>query len=435
MTGLPDRADVVVIGAGLSGLVAARDLHRAGLDVHVIEAADRVGGRAYAVTSNLGSRLDLGGQWVGAGHDRLLALAAELGCTVYPMESPSMPAIVDRTVRVRPWSVSVLGALAAVAAVEVMSRTGVPARWRDRTLGEAIAGIPGARTRRLLTTLAGVSSTAELDKFTVGAMASTVRRMGGAAGMLSSKGGAQESLIVEGAGRLAELIAADLGDGVRLGDPAVHVSRDDDGVTVRTRSGAVVRAGHAVIAVPPPVAARIEHQPGLPHARVDCQDGMRMGSVYKAVVVYPTPFWRSGGPAETVVLGETGIGVFDSTSPAGPGHLTVLVGGTDARVFDDLTVDQRRARVLDALGGLFGDEARAPADFHDKVWQNDEHVGGGYLALPLPGAAGAALPADSTPCGRVHWAGTETSDDHPGYLEGAICAGRRAASEIIDLRR
>ncbi|GAC78353.1 monoamine oxidase [Gordonia malaquae] len=433
MSGLPDRVDVVVVGAGMSGLVAARDLTRAGLDVCVVEAADRPGGRAYGVTSGLGSRLDLGGQWVGAGHERLLALTDELGGTVYPMETPRVPRIVDCGRRVRPYSPAVLIGVASIAALELMSRTRVPHKWSGLTLDRLISRVPGARTRRLLSLVAGVSSTAELDKVTLGALATTVGVMGGAVGMLSSQGGAQESLIVEGAGHLVDRMADDLGARVVLGVRATAVRRGDEGVDVSTSAGRIA-ADHVVIAVPPPVAKRIAHHPPLPDGRTNAERSMRMGSVYKAVAVYPRPFWRKDGPAETLAMGDIGIGVFDSSAPGGAGHLTVLVGGSDARTFDDLGPQERRARILDVLGDLFGDDARTPADWHDKVWHLDAFVEGGYVAMPLPETVGADLPAYSTASGRVHWAGTETSDDHPGYLEGAICAGRRAAAEITDLR-
>ena len=75
--------DVIVIGAGVSGLIAARDLARAGKRVVVLEARDRVGGRTYSVGSG-GQTIDLGGQWMGDKHARLRALAAELGVESFP---------------------------------------------------------------------------------------------------------------------------------------------------------------------------------------------------------------------------------------------------------------------------------------------------------------------------------------------------------------
>src|SRR5215471_2871288 len=117
---------VVVVGAGLSGLTAARELHRAGVDVVVLEAADRVGGRSLSETSALGSRLDLGGQWIGHGHHRLTALAAELGLTAYPMHTGRLPLLVDGPRRLSPASPSVLTALLALGAVAALTRVPTP---------------------------------------------------------------------------------------------------------------------------------------------------------------------------------------------------------------------------------------------------------------------------------------------------------------------
>ena len=89
------QTTVAIVGAGMSGLIAARDLQRQGIDVLVLEAADRVGGRTLAETSALGSRLDLGGQWIGQGHHRFEQLADELGATRFQMHTPKAPAIID----------------------------------------------------------------------------------------------------------------------------------------------------------------------------------------------------------------------------------------------------------------------------------------------------------------------------------------------------
>lgn len=82
---------VAVVGAGLSGLTAARALHRRGIDVIVVEAAERLGGRVMGETTALGSRLDLGGQWIGHDHHRVMELAAELSLTQYPCTPARCP--------------------------------------------------------------------------------------------------------------------------------------------------------------------------------------------------------------------------------------------------------------------------------------------------------------------------------------------------------
>lgn len=107
--------------------------------------------------------------------------------------------------------------------------------------------------------------------------------------VLATKGGAQDALLVEGAGTVAERIAAELGPRLRTGQRVTAIARDGDGVTVRTTSGRI-RAERAIVAVPPPVARAIEHDPPLPDARVAVEQGTYMGSVYKAIAVYERPF-------------------------------------------------------------------------------------------------------------------------------------------------
>nr|MDT0524051.1 FAD-dependent oxidoreductase [Streptomyces sp. DSM 41633] len=109
---------MVVVGAGVSGLTAARELARRGIDVLVLEAADRLGGRTMSETTALGTTVDLGGQWIGHDHHRLMALADELGLTRYRMHTGPMPGLIDRSRRLSAISPAVLTAVAALAGVE-----------------------------------------------------------------------------------------------------------------------------------------------------------------------------------------------------------------------------------------------------------------------------------------------------------------------------
>jgi monoamine oxidase len=423
-------ATVAVVGAGLSGLTAARDLDRAGVDVVVLEAADRVGGRSLSETSALGSRFDLGGQWIGHDHHRVSALAGELGLTEFPMHTQPMPAIVDGPRRLSLASPSLLVAVAALAAVAALSAVGTPARWNEVTVERCLRGVPNRVARRLLEVIALISWTGDLDRMSVHAMTDMIKRQGGLVNILSTKGGAQEALLVEGAGTLAERLAAELGDRVRTGRRVTDVIRDGGGVTVRTTDGDLLVA-KAIVAVPPPVAASIRHDPALPPERMALERNTYMGSVYKAVAVYERPFWRDRSGGELLVLGGPGSAVFDSTPPDGPGHLVILVGGPAARALDHLDADERRAAVLDPLAAHLGSEVLAPASWHEKAWHRDEFAGGGYLALPIAGTTDGFVPVSSAPVGDVHWGGTETASDHPGYLDGAIESGQRVAREVI----
>lgn len=422
---LPRTATVAVIGAGMAGLVAARELRGQGIDVVVLESASRPGGRVLAETTALGSRVDLGGQWIGHGHHRFAALAAELGLPVFAMRTPARPTVVDGAGELR----NPVPAVATLLVLEILSRLGVPGSWRSRSMREWLRRVPGRRTRRLLEVILAVSSTADLDRFSVPALLALVRYQGGLPGMLSTAGGAQDSLVVDGAGTLAERIATDLGDRVVYDSRVTAVHRDAAGVTIHTVSGEF-RADKAVVTVPAPVAATVAHHPPLPADRIRLQDNTYMGSVYKAIAVYERPFWRDRGHAEMLVLTEPGLAVFDTSPPQGPGHLCVLVAGADARTLDTLDDEARRTTILGPLAERFGADILTPAGWHDKLWHRDEHVAGGYTALPILGHDEGYFPHPSAPVGNLHWAGSETASEHAGYIEGAIESGERVAREV-----
>ncbi|BCO51953.1 monooxygenase [Mycobacterium paraintracellulare] len=421
---------VAVVGAGLSGLTAARDLHRQGIDVIVLEAADRLGGRAKTETTTLGSQVDLGGQWIGHDHHRLKALAAELGATEYPMHTKPLPLVIDGPRRLSAASPSMLVTALVLAGIEVLSRTGTPERWNATTVEEWLHRVPGRTSRRLLEVLASVSWTADLNKLSIHAMAKMIRNQGGLRTMLSTRGGAQDSLLVEGMGAVVDGLAAELGPRVRPGHRVTSIVRRDRGVTIQTTSGEV-RAAKVIVTVPPPMARRIAHEPPLPPDRVELERTTYMGSVYKALAVYERPFWRERNGGEFLVLDKPARGVFDTTSPGGPGHLCVLVGGPAARELDRFDATSRRDVVLGPLTRHVGAEVLEPVSWHEKSWHLDEFAGGGYLALPRAGSTAGLVPVSSAPVGNIHWAGTETATDHAGYLEGAIESGTRAAHEVI----
>lgn len=422
---------VVVVGAGLSGLVAARVLRRRGVEVVVLEAADRIGGRVLSETTALGSRLDLGGQWIGADHHRVRALAAEFGATEFPMRTGALPGLIEAGKRVPLWSPALWPAGLALVAAGVLSKTGTPKRWNRTTLASVLRAVPGRRARGLLEAVAAVSWTADLDRFSVEAMTRMIRAQGGLRTMLSTDGGAQEALLAEGMGALVDGLAAELGPRVRTGVPVTSIVRDGDGVTVRAGADDL-RAAKAIVAVPPPVGARISHEPALPRPRLDLEKGSYMGIVHKAIAVYDRPFWRERANGEFLVLDGLGHAVFDTTAPGGPGHLCVLVGGPRARRLDGLDAAARRNALLRPLVPHLGSAVLEPVGWHEKAWHLDEHAGGGYTALPVPGATDGFPPLSSAPAGHLHWAGSETAREHPGYLDGAIEAGERAAREVAE---
>ncbi|MFD4402482.1 flavin monoamine oxidase family protein [Nocardia sp. NPDC058499] len=429
---VPTTTTVAVVGAGLAGLTAARALHRAGVDVLVLEAADRLGGRAMSETTALGSRVDLGGQWIGHDHHRIAALATELGATRFRMHTTPLPTILDGARRVRPGAPSMLATAGLLLGLEALSHIPPPRRWNTTTVANWLARVPGRTPRRLLELAASTSWTADLDRLSVQAMMRMIRLQGGLRTMLSTTGGAQQDLLVEGVGTLVEGLAGELGARVRLGHRVTSIGEGADGVTLATSAGTVA-ATKVVVTVPPPLLDRISFEPPLPPDRIAIAARSYMGSVYKAIAVFDRPFWRDRGTnAEMMVLGAFGTAVFDTSPPDGPGHLCMLVGGPHARALDGLDAASRRETILGPLVSRLGAEVLEPVGWHEKAWHLDDNVGGGYTALPEPGATDALPPLPFTPVGDIHWAGAETAIDHPGYLDGAIESGIRVAHEVLD---
>ncbi|MGK8557575.1 flavin monoamine oxidase family protein [Nocardia gipuzkoensis] len=425
-----DRTTVAIIGAGFAGLAAARALRSRGVAVLVLEAADRVGGRALTVRSAAGTPVDLGGQWIGHDHARMTALATEFGMTLFPTHTDGTTLILDGDRRLRLMPLTVAAAGLALIRLELMARTATGASLDRVTVADWVNRVPGRRARRLLDVILSEALAIDLDQVSVLALTTGIRSAGGLRVMLGIAGGAQQSLLSGGAGALASALAADIGTAVHLSRPATVITRTAGGVRIDTPAGPV-GAARVIVTAPAPIAARIRHNPPLPAERQLAQRHTVMGTIYKAVAVYDVPFWRDRGlSGEIVALDGPVPAVFDISPPGGPGHLGVLVPGRAARELDRLTPPARRDAILHTLARHLGPQATNPRSWHEKSWHHDPHIGGGYSALPTPGFL-AAITDAAAPTGPIHWAGTETAPRWTGYFEGAVRSGERAAREVI----
>jgi monoamine oxidase len=111
--------------------------------------------------------------------------------------------------------------------------------------------------------------------------------------------------------------------------------------------------------------------------------------------------------------------------------LTVITEGPEARRIGQLTEPERRRAVLDAVAERFGDKARSPVDYLEQNWTVERYSGGGMIAHSPPGVLTEFGPALREPCGRLHWAGTESSAVMYGFIDGAVRSGERAAAEVM----
>lgn len=441
--------DVVVVGAGLAGLSAARSVVAAGHTVRVLEARDRVAGRNRGGFLSNGVPVELGGQWIGPTQDAVRALVDELGLETFPSyDGGEAITVVDgKVLRYADESFGLPEESAIEVGrlweqLEVMASTiTADAPWQtdgaddlDRQTLESwlVANTEDAVARRMFRVLVPALFSAESPELSLLHFLFYVKSGTSLATLVATTGGAQETRVVGGTHQISERMAAELGDAVRLQTVVRTIRQDDAGVVVEYEGGEVT-ARHVVVAVPTTLAGRLRYVPPLPALRDGLTQQMPAGSVIKFQVGYETPFWRAEGLSGFVLSLDDAFNVVLDNSPpdASCGVLVGFLEGAHARTAALLTAEQRRELVVDALVRYFGPAAAHPFDVVEMDWNAEEFTRGCYGGRLGAGAwtqYGAALAA---PVGRIHWAGAETSAVWNGYMDGAVRSGRRAAAEIL----
>lgn len=460
--------DVVIVGAGLSGLMAARQLQGAGLRVQLLEASHGVGGRMRSTTTNQGAVVDLGGQWGGETHHRLASLVEQLGLERYPSHYAGHGVLLWQGERIEAPLADSRGDTLLFfdpAALNLAPGTWEASQRLQRRFLELVGRID--RQRPWLT-----PDAERLDRISVAAWAaaetqtpmaslplSWLCRVGGSGGFepweasilhlawtqaVAPQLESPEAWLVRGgAGAIAQRVAgqiqaADPGC-ILLQAPVRLIRQDSRGVEVSTDFGLVYRAQAAVVAVPPQQRLGIRFEPALPPAHSALLQRTAMGAMTKILAIYDRAFWRDQGLNG---LGISDLNTLELTADSGPpegspGVLAGFVSGERAARLMALEVDQQRRLVLDDLIALWGPEAANPLDLVLQPWTASPWIGGAFTSFPAPGcwtshgALAAGGEGGPGPCshGRVLWAGTEASPRWPGYFEGALEAAVQAAQD------
>src|SRR3954466_3446781 len=457
------KADVIVVGAGLAGLTAARHIRAGGKSVLVMAAQNRVGGRTLNEDIGGGEVADLGGTFIGPTQDHVAALVKELGINTFPTYNTGNNVFIRNDGRRETFASNtpVFGTapadpevaadvVAAVAQLDSMaSELDVKQPWahpnaalwdsqtldswiRQNTTGNkqfldlvaaACEPIFGAEPREvsLLYVLFYIASSG--NEQNVG----TFERN------FNTQGGGQETRIEGGAQLISIKMAQQLGRRVIKNAPVRRIDQGRFGVRVWTDKY-YVQGKRVIVAMPPATAGRIVYHGGMPDLRDQLMQRIPQGTLRKFDAVYDTPFWREKNLSGQCISNIGPVTVTFDASPKGgnPGVVLGFIGGTQARTWTPKPAEERKAAVLKQFQQFFDDDrALQPKSVVEKDWPADPWCKGCPVGVLPPGTLIDFGPTLRAPLGKIHWAGTETSDYWCGYMDGAVRSGERAATEVL----
>ena len=454
------HADVVVVGAGFAGLTAALRLKQAGKSVLVLEARNRVGGRAHNAAIPGGQITERGAAFIGPTQDHIAKLASDFGVGTFPTydtgdnvyvrdgnrstysdtgptgTAPPDPVILPELTLVvaqldqmstevpvdAPWNAAKAASYDAQTLQSwVDSNTATP-QFRE-LVPMATRPIFGAEPRELslLFTLFYIAASGNEQN------PGTFERN------FNTRMGAQQDRFDGGTQLVTLRVAKRLGKKrVLLKQAVKRIVQKRGGVVVHTKR-LEVHAKRVIVAVPPTLAGRIDYRPDLPPERDQLTQRLPQGNLTKVAAVYDRPFWRDAGLTGTAVSTDGFVSAtFDDTPPGGsPGVIFGFVGGDQSIAFNALPAGDRRGAVLGQFTQFFGPAASSPIAYLESNWAGERWSRGSPVGIAGPGVYTGYGPALRRPVGRIHWAGTETSTYWNGYMDGAVRSGERAAAEVL----
>lgn len=433
--------DVVVIGAGLSGLNAALNLEDLGFNVTVLEARNRVGGRVYTLADKP-QMPESGGSEVGPMYARILSVIDRFGLTQEPWQIERLKFMLHvggQSLSAEDWESSdanpLQGSLRALPPYALsrafMSRdTGLPEldSWlepefqtEDPSLHDHY--VAGGADRAALRFL---RLTAQADDLRAESLLWNKRKSRVSSFELN---GEPFKLVVGGMSRVPEGMAAALKGDLRLDTPVASISHDGTGVDVRTESGESIKAKFAVISVPLTVLRTMKLDPAPPALQAEAIASIPYGQATSVFLEYTEPFWEVDGLGSSFWSDGPVGRAYNWGTPNGK-YIWVFLAGIVNHMIRTWPDQDIIDYVMRELAVMRPSTVGRVKPIGVRNWSNDPYTQGTY-AYREPGQIARFGNNVADPLGRIHFAGEHTAIFQQG-MEGAMESGERAAFEIFD---
>lgn len=440
---LETDADVVIIGAGFAGLAAADHLVQAGKSVIILEARERIGGRACSLREE-GRVIELGAKWVSPAHRRVKQLVQRFGFTLQPSptEGKTTYELLGRHHEagdrppLHPWALLELKRISDQLG-RMAAKLEPSCPWRGET-ARKLDGITFEQWIRQRTRFR--SSMAYTKVFAEELLCCKLSEVSvldviwnlSTYGSFSNLKKAERYWLKEGTQALAERYADAVGCPVHKGCLVRGIRHATDKVYIETSTRSFT-ARRVAVCIPPALMEHLAFDPPLPGQLVQLLHRTPPSAIAKVILCYDKPFWRGRGLKGTIYSDHAPFQVVMDTSPheGKQGQLTVLISASLARHYSAQPFNERRQAVLNKLAQLLGEEAAHPLQYYDKDWISDPYTRGGYGAHFAPGVLTEFGSSLGKRYGRIHWSGSETATEHRLYMEGALQSGERVAREIL----
>jgi monoamine oxidase len=426
---------VVVIGGGLAGLVAARDLIGRGAEVHLLEARERLGGRVWTIHDKEFSDvpLELGGEFIDGEHAAIRALCHELRLTLQPVLKEGFGLALDVNGRVQLFNGmrTIFNEFKQALSREAGAFREADCDWNS-TIAQAIAphsmrGLLEARaaSREAIAMAQGLRGffLADADQLSalVGVELSTQPTDPGRVTLSRIKGGND---------RLVQALATHKGLKIALKAIVTKIDQDDRAVRVHvadgSKKGTIVSGDYLVLTTPAAIARALEFTPAVPATLRRAWQALNSGPATKAHVRFDKRWWRKAGRPRAFGS-NLDTGAIWETSGTGPAGLTLLAGGRASRALRDLLEEGGPQRVIRRLSWL--GEPEEARDFRSISWELDPFAKGGYAVFG-PDFRPEWRGELARSFGRIAFAGDHTSRKWQGYMNGAVESGQRAARDV-----